>query len=323
MGVPKSVIDQAKKAEKLHEDAYGDKGDKDKGTPPKVEEPAKAPVKPEPPKEEPAVVNVQPVIPVKGAEDFEQKYRVMQGKYDAEVPALRTQVETLTEQVKKFMENKVDEPAKKPENFDAAINALKEQYGPEFTNMVNDSAEAKATVIAKEIANQIVDERLKDVNDRVNTVAEAQVQTASERFFGNLDGQLSNWRTINTDPAFLTWLNQPIDAELGNETYMNRLTEAYNSLDDTKVLTIFNRYLKLNPQAAQDNISKLEELVIPENQGGGEDLTNLNKEKKTYTQVEVSQFYKDSSAGLYKDRPEEKAQMEADIFAAQSEGRIT
>jgi hypothetical protein len=121
----------------------------------------------------------------------------------------------------------------------------------------------------------------------------------------------------------LAWLNQPIDAELGDETYMDRLTAAYNSLDDAKVLTIFNRYIKLNPQVAQDTASKLEELIVPENQGGGDDLTNLNKEKKTYTQAEVTQFYTDSAAGVYKDKPEEKASIEADIFAAQNEGRIT
>ena len=233
MGTPESVKKQAKLADDLLKQQAG----KGEGTPPKVEdEPAKVPVV-EPVKTEPVAAVSQPVIPVRGAEDFEQKYRVMQGKYDAEVPALRSQIETLTDQVKKFMENKPNEPAKTPENFDAAINALKEQYGPEFTNMVNDSAEAKATVIAKEIANQIVDERLKDIDAKVNTVAETQVQTASERFFGNLDSGLSNWRTINIDPTFLAWLNKPIDAELGGETYMDKLKAAYNSLDDAMVLT--------------------------------------------------------------------------------------
>jgi len=321
MGVPKSVRDQAKKADDLLKAQAS--GGKDEGTPTKVEdEPAKAPVV-EPVKAEPVAAVSQPVIPVRGAEDFEQKYRVIQGKYDKEVPVLQTQVADLTEQVRKFMENKPNEPVKTPENFDAAINALKEQYGEEFTTMVNNATEAKATTIAKDIANQIVDERLKDINARVETVAETQVQSASERFFGNLDGSLSNWRTINTDPTFLAWLNKPIDAELGGETYMDKLKAAYNSLDDAMVLTIFNRYIKLNPNAAQSNTSKLDELVIPADHGGGDDLTNLNAEKKTYTTAEVNQFYADSAAGKYKDRPEEKVKTEADIFAAQSEGRIT
>ena len=323
MGTPKSVRDQAKLADDLlkQQAGNGEEGG-DKGTPPKVEEPAKAPVV-EPAKVEPAAAVTQPVIPVRGAEDFEQKYRVMQGKYDAEVPALRLQVETLTEQVRKFMENKPSDPVKKPENFDAAIKAMEKEYGPEFTDMVNNAAAEKATVIAKEIANQIVDERLKDINQKVETVAEVQVQTASERFLGNLDRNLPTWRTTNTDPTFLAWLNKPIDAELGDETYMDRLTAAYNVLDDTKVLTIFNRYLKLNPQVEDINASKLEELIVPDNQGGGDDLANLNKEKKTYTTAEVNQFYVDSAAGKYKDKPEEKKRMETDIFAAQSEGRIT
>jgi hypothetical protein len=315
--IPKSVQDQAKRADDLLKAQAG--GGKEEGTPTKVEvEPAKAPVV-EPAKVEPVAAVSQPVIPVKGSEDFEQKYRVIQGKYNAEIPALQTQVETLTDQVKKFMENKQAEPAKTPENFNEAVKAMEDQYGPEFTEMVNNAAGARAA----EIANGIVDERLKDINHRVDTVAETQVQTASEKFYGNLNTGLSNWKTINSDPTFLAWLSKPIDAELGGETYMDKLKAAYNSLNDAMVLTIFNRHLKLNPQAAQDNTSKLEELIVPENQGGGEDLTNLNKEKKTYTQAEVSQFYTDSAAGKYKDRPEEKAQMEADIFAAQSEGRIT
>ena len=319
MGTPKSVRDQAKLADDLLKQQAGNSEEGgDKGTPSKVEEPAKTPVV-EPAKVEPAAAVAQPVIPVRGAEDFEQKYRVIKGKFDAEVPALQAQVASLTEQVRQFMENKPNEPAKTPENFGEAINAMKDQYGPEFTDMVNNAAAEKAT----EIANKLIDERLKDVNERVDTVAEVQVQTASERFLGNLDRNLPTWRTTNTDPVFLAWLNKPIDAELGDETYMDRLTAAYNVLDDTKVLTIFNRYIKLNPQAAQNNASKLEELIVPENQGGGDDLADLNKEKKTYTTAEVNKFYKDSAAGLYKDRPEEKKRMEADIFAAQSEGRIT
>ena len=314
MNQPQSVKDQAKKADDLIK-AQANQG-KDEGTPPKVEvEPAKAPVV------EPVAEVHQPVIPVKGTEDFEQKYRVMQGKYDAEVPALRTQVETLTEQVRKFMENKPNEPAKTPENFNEAVEALEKQYGPEFTEMVNNSAR----VIAAEIANQIVDEKLKDINAKVETVAEVQVQSASEKFEIAMENGLGKgWRSgINKDPRFVAWLNAPIDAELGGETYMDKLTSAHSVLDDVKVLTIFNRYLKLNPDATKSNASNLEELIVPDDKGGADDLTNLNAEKKTYSAAEVNQFYKDSAAGKYKDRPEEKARMEADIFAAQSDGRIT
>ena len=323
MGTPQSVKDQAKRAEELHKEVYGGEG-KDKGTPPEGEDPAKAPVV-EPAKVEPAAAVTQSVLPVKGAEDFEHKFRVMKGKFDAEVPALQAQVASLTEQVKQFMENKPNEPAKTPENFDAAITALQEQYGTEFTTMVNNAADSRAEAKAIEIANKIVDERLKDINAKVETVAEVQVQSAADRFMVALDKGLGEgWKTgINKDPNFLAWLNKPIDAELGNETYMDRLTAAYNSLDDAKVLTIFNRYIKLNPQAAKDTASELEKLIVPENSGGGDDLANLNKEKKTYTGAEVDQFYADSAAGKYKDRPEEKARLEADIFAAQNEGRIT
>ena len=81
MSLPKSVRDQAKKAEDLHKEVYGKEGE-DKGTPSKVEdEPEKAPVKAEPAKEPaPEPLLVQPVIPVQGAEDFEQKYSVIPGK---------------------------------------------------------------------------------------------------------------------------------------------------------------------------------------------------------------------------------------------------
>ena len=315
MEQPQSVKDQGKKADDLIRAQAGT--GKDEGTPPKVEEPAKAPVV------EPVAVVAQPVIPVSGSEDWEQKYRVMQGKFNSEVPALQAQVTTLTEQVKQFMENKPNETVETPENFDDAVSALQEQYGAEFTDMVNNATEAKATVIAREIANQIVDERLKDINAKVETVAETQVQTASEKFYGNLDNKLSSWREINKDPTFLAWLNRPIDAELGGETYMDKLKAAYGSLDDSMVLTIFNRYIKLNPNAAQSNASKLDELVVPADQGGEDDLINPDKAKRTYSAAEVNQFYADSAAGKYKDRPEEKARMEADIFAAQSEGRIT
>ena len=322
MAIPKNVQNQVDRADKLHNEMYGDddKGRKGKEG---IPDDKKAPEKEKPPVE--PVVDVAPVIPDPDVENFKQQYLVIKGKYDKEIPALRAQVEEFGEEIKRLKESPKNPESAEPENLDEAVAKLQEQYGAEFTTMINSHTDARAEAKAVEIATRIVDEKMKGMKETVNQVVNTQVGTEETRFFNAMNKGLGEgWKTgINKDPKFIAWLNKPIDPELGHETYFDKLTVAYNAFDDVKVLAIFNRYIKTNPQALADEKRKsdLETQVVPESQGG--DNLPVETKGKNYSRADIDQFYKDCRTGKYDNDPAEKARIDADIIAAGAEGRVT
>ena len=98
MALPAQIRKQVKKANKLIEAANGPPVEEPKVEPPVVELVAEPPVETSPVEEPPVVVPVEPSVePPK--EDFEQKYRVLQGKYDSEVPRMSGELRAQGEQI--------------------------------------------------------------------------------------------------------------------------------------------------------------------------------------------------------------------------------
>jgi hypothetical protein len=324
--VPNSVRKASEKADKIHKEVYGNKeeGD-DKGTPPKVEDPPKKAPEVEPePAPEPAPVAAAPAIADPNEVDYEHKYRVIQGKYDKEVPELRNHVGELSKEVKRLTESMASQPSggdDSPSSFDEEIAKINAAYGEELTSFINSMASSKAT----EIANRIVDEKFGEMNEKVDNVVTNNAETQHSRFLATLDESLEGWRVLNRDQKFINWLDQLIDPEIGTETYKERLNMAVQAADSSKALAIFNRYMKSNPESLADEKrnSELEELVTPVGQGGAEGPTPDNSGKKIYGKAEIDQFYKDCRTGKYKNDPAAKAEKEQEIFAAQNEGRIS
>lgn len=333
MAIPKSVEEQGKAADKLHKEIYAPEKKGDKGTPPKVEKLEKAPEieKVVPPAKEKEPVHVEPAIPDRETEVLRQQHIVLQGKYDAEVPALHEQVGNLTEEIKRLKESHNSPPSDSaPDNFDEAVKAMESQYGAEFISFVDRKTESKATEIATRIVNekmQDVDKRMGSVEDNVDLVVNNQAQTEKERFENALkDGLGKDWRTgVNRDAGLNVWLNTPIDAELGDETYRDKLNTAVASLDDITVLNIFNRYKQIDPAALSEKKTKeeLEALVVADGQGGGGDTLDGDGSKKIYSRADITRHYRDVNDGKYKNNPAEATRIDIDIVAAGNEGRIT
>lgn len=270
---PTKVDDQGKKADELQKEIIeGEKTPEQK----KVEAEALAV---EEAKKEKAKEKGTPVIPpgeVKKPEepvDFEQKYNVLQGKYDSEVPRLQGEVgranETIANQnavissIKKPPGEGEQEPGKpdtstpeakvKPEDF--------EGYGAEMIDLVNLVKDQAKT-------NRELNEKLKVIGDRQEQTDERQYESDSDVFYKKLAEQVSDWQTINKSKAFVEWLavKDPFTGILRHAL----LEDAHAQLDLDRVVYFFKAFTgdggkpKVETPTPEVPANELENQLVPD-----------------------------------------------------------
>lgn len=269
--------------------------------------------------------------------DWKQKYSVLKGKYDAEVPRLYQDLKDANSRITS-LEDKIASIATQPKEE-------KQEPRTDFTpEEIEDYGEDLLDVMGRK-ARQIVEQEYRPkINELESTVSslKAKLGETGERVgkfeqnevFAQLDREVENWRKINVDPEFHEWLDQP-DPYSG-ATRKELLLNAFNRKNAHQVKAFFNGYLKENAavepsradsqpsgQGGMDTGSRLnlENYVAPGVPKGGGDA-GAPRDKRFWSSADIGKFYSDVQKGRFKSRPEDKAKIEADIIAATREGRI-
>lgn len=303
--------------------------------PPAASEPPAAP----PPAEPPA--------------DWQHKYNVLQGKYNAEVPRLTRQVQE-QEQTLRELHTQLNNtqsllaslnpgqsaqtppaPATPPARL-VKDEEIKE-FGPDLVDLMRRVSQEAVAGKDTEIAE--LKQQMAGLGKTVEATANATAVTAEERVIGLLDERVPEWRVQNEDVGFLTWLNE-VDPFAG-EQRGELLSQAYIVHDAPRVVAIFQGYLNENaavtpptPAAAPAGDTppatpegqQLESLVAPgtpkAGAHGGAPADHAGKQ--IWNQSQVTELYAKINEFTKKGRPAPKAlqDLEADLILAQAEGRI-
>lgn len=198
-------------------------------------------------------------------------------------------------------------------------------YGDDFLKVVGKKARQEVAPLIKGYQDKIA-----ELEAKLSSVEEVTVQTATERMKSKMDAELPNWRTLNTDPAFLEWLSLP-DAYSGVIRH-DMLRAAYSQGDAPRTLAFFKGFLaqeaavapaEAKPDTRTTTVPKvpLADLAAPGRaKTAASDSTPA--EKPIITRDQISLFYADVAAGKYRGREADKKATEDQIFAAQREGRI-
>lgn len=251
--------------------------------------------------------------------DWEHKYRVMQGKYHHEVPALRQENQQLKGDLQ-ALRQQVDElvaQARQPVNQPPPVTPAStikpeevQQYGEDFVDFVKRVA---TSVAPPQIAPAKVDtSQLEARVARAENVSEAALK---RQFFGDLTALSPRWEQQNTDKAFLTWLD-----ETDPMTGMTRqavFDDAYSKLDVNRVAAFFNTFGGSSVGAAPTGVPPANAMVTPMTMRGQPDVP---QGKRLWTSKEIGDFFNNVRTGRI--TPEDAARVEQDIFAAQTEGRV-
>jgi cell division protein FtsB len=250
--------------------------------------------------------------------DYKDRYQTLKGKYDAEVPRLQSEVRNLQEQMltlrqenealKKAETEKPKDPPQEPVNLD--YDAL-DEYGPEFRKL----GETLQAVVQR---NEQLEAELRKLNGNVESVQQASVKEAHEKFLDKVRTEVSglggNFETLNTDPAFLTWLHQvPPGSQFQRIALLH---DAERRHDVVQCRAIFKEYIDALPDDKQKQPPNMQPPPSPPPETPGE------PSGKQWTRKDIKQFYADKAAGKYTGREDQAKAIEADIFAAPAQGRV-
>jgi len=260
---------------------------------------------------------------------FAQKYRTLQGMYNAEVPRLKSENKELSNRVA-HLEQLLANLSTAPAPTQAGEpKVLTEQdiadYGDTIDVMRRAAREEVAAANARVAQlEQAVRQMQATVVPRVEQVARHQSQATEQQFWAGLTSLVPEWEATNADAGFQSWLLD-IDPLTGvsRQTY---LEEAQRSLDAGRVASFFKEWGRVSGQAvAHDKpkvavASQLEKQVAP---GRGRSVgAPAGGDAKTYTTTDIEKFYADVRKGVFRGRDAERDRIERDIFSAQREGRI-
>ena len=302
--VPRAVLEAEERAERLHQELIARQqqpGENPPADPPNGENPPEDPPKnPEPP----ANQNDSQTPPANQQDDnWEHRFKVLQGKYNSEVPRFANELKELKARLDAVLaENeqlkaKPPEPLVKPEEI--------EEYGPGLVDLARRIA--KEEMMAK-------DAEINRLKAQIQGLSEATTNTVTNDFYRSLSAIVPDWEKLNEDPGFLKWLAE-VD-ELTGVPKLSLLAQAEVARDAVRAAKFFTAYKKTSQTWAANSAQSLENQLVPP--------TNKSPEtppsKKIWTRGEISDFYSRMRRGLVSDK--DAIAIEADITAASIEGRI-
>ncbi len=324
--VPDSVRRQAERSEQLQRDLRAQADATTVGKPPEggteVQLEPGQPTQVVEPKSEPVVDDAI----------WKQRHDTLQGKYNAEVPALNRQVRELSSQVQSLntiLANLQSQPKPEPTPAPAARKQVEvpkedtEAFGSELIDAARRWARAEVSGELEELRTQVASVQ--------QNAQRAQSSVAQQNVERVLDQQVPNWRTVNNEPEFLDWLRQ-VDPFSGQVRH-DMLGVAYRNGDAARTAAFFNAFIAEHTVTGQPQRQPahtpdagagrptLESMAAP-GRATGQGSNGAPREARLWSPPEITAFYRDVNRGAYAGREAEKLRLERDIIAATTEGRV-
>lgn len=266
-----------------------------------------------------------------GDETWEHKYKSLHGRFVRQGEQIRSLSETVQNLQGVIATMQATTPvqsappaAEEPERLITAEEAA--DYGEDFLKVVGKRAREEFAPIAKQYQAEI--ERLKKQLEGVSGFVQ---QDTHAKLLSNLDTQLPNWRELNTNQDFIDWLSLP-DPYSGAIRH-DMLKAAYAQGNAPRVLAFFKGFLaeeaavapaRAEPDPQVTTVPKvpLSSLAAPGRAKTAASASAAPAEKPIFTRAQIAAFYADVAQGKFRGRDADKNAAEAQIFAAQREGRI-
>lgn len=284
-----------------------------------TEQPAPQPAAPAAPQEapkEPATPAAAPAAPVAPAPQADpglaQRHRVLEGKYNAEVPRLAALAKAEKERAEKA-ERELEELRKKQNSQPLVSPEEVKEFGEPLVDMARRIAREENRVVVEE--NEKLKAKVDELGAQVGSTAQVGQRLNTQSFYAALDAKNADWRVINDTPEFLTWLDG-VDPLYGRSR-QEILDEAQNALDANRVAAFFTAFKADVQSRAAPRTEALESQITPSTIPGQPVTPDAGK--KIWTPALITKFYDDVRRGKY--TTEEAGRIELDIQAAPREGR--
>lgn len=278
-----------------------------------------------------------PQSPVQG-DDWQNRYRTLQGKYDHEIPQLRLHIQHLEGLIATMQAPPARDLAPSPE-----VEIPEEDYttyGPDFVDSTRRWARAE---VQRDLARQ---------QQQIDELKSYASQTTGDRTRDKVRAELSRdpeigqfWEQMDADPAFNAWLGDfdPFSGRLRLEM----LREAYAGGDAVRTGRFFKAFLNEHTDILRAPAAPPDQTPYPVTRpsngghyGNGAAPMDLSAyaapgrasnatpgpgapDRRIWTNRDIQAFYAGRLKGRYRGREAEADRLERDILAAAQEGRVS
>ena len=329
MALPKQVQAQLAEVEELEKTltAQTEEPKKKKAKEPKVSEvkpedteaevPVEAEVALEPVEAEPADTS-----PTDVADEFEQKYKTLRGKYDAEVPRLHSQVKDLTAKLNNLAESlaaKPKEPTKPKEKVSYVTDEDRAEFGEELIDVQRR--------VAQEVSQEYT-ERMEQQDAVIQKLQDQLAKTGNDvgemSFTQRLHSVVPDFAEIDNDERWVAWLNEHDPMLRGPRR--DQAAAAFQAGDVEAVLHYVNLFKESiaqpEPAPRDQRQSELEKQVAPNRSANSVRTQSANQNSKLYSSKEVDNAWTKVRALNTKGKYADAEKLEAELTAAYMEGRV-
>lgn len=256
--------------------------------------------------------------PSKPSEDFEQKYRSLRGKYDAEVPRLHQQVKALTAQIEELQKAQAKpEPEQPPEPKRYVTDADKEAFGEDLLDVqrrvameVAEKYEAQLSAMKRHIDN--LESKLTETGGQIGAMT----------FEQRLRSAVPDFDTVNRDPRWVEWLDEHDPIVRGPRRVMaQRAFDAGDAEAVADYVKLFKASVQEQSQQS-DRKAELERQVAPKRTAAATPPPSQKPAAKVYTEAKATEVWGRIRDLSMRGQHDEAAKLEAEISAAYVEGRV-
>jgi len=263
--------------------------------------------------------------------EWETKYKVLQGKYNAEVPRLQGNLRDLQTHVDRLQgAMSVLQTAPAQQEAPAAkkpVSNVKpeevEEYGADFIDMIERAALQRVAPQMAEMQNTIQN-LMGQLSGQVNNVVQKQNVTDEQRFFARVGDAVPNWREINVTPEWLSYLNEP-DPMTGI-TRQVYLDDARHSMDAGRVVNIFKAFTGNTTvsEPAPNSAPKPSDALARQVQPGRAKAATPASASPTgpVSRGDITKLYDDYRKGAFKGKEDEFRRKEIALLDAINSGRL-
>jgi hypothetical protein len=251
----------------------------------------------------------QPATPPAGNasavdETLEQRFRVLEGKYRAEVPRLAEQLKqatTLNAELRAQLEAATAKSHVTDED--------REAYGEDQIEVMKRAAR---DAVAAELAEK--NQRIAQLEAQFQRVAGATTEMTAKQFTDSLTAQVPDWVSVNGDKEFKSWLGH-VDPMSGL-TRDALLNDAAEKFDVARVVRFFAAFKEQKGSRAKQADSALASQVSPDSSRTPE----VQQPKRYWTSSEIAAHYENVRKG--KVSAEDAKKLDVEINLAAREGRV-
>lgn len=237
---------------------------------------------------------------------WEQRYKSLIGKYNAEVPRFAAQNRELTAKLQSIEKELESLRAAKSEPRQSLVKPEEvQEFGEPLVDLIRRAAR-------DEVAGK--DQEIEFLKARLERFEASNTKNAEVDFIARLSSAVPDWEEINQNDGFLKWLAEY--DELTGRQRQDALDDAQKTGDAIRAARFFNKWKDMSAQVAATTTRSLEAQVVPSTVT----VDSAPKGKKIWTREEVNTFYDKVRRGAISDK--DMVAIEAEIHAATIEKRI-